>query len=272
MNRNKLVPILILGFFALMVVLGLSSSLFFTIDAGERAVIFYKFAGGLDKENVLSPGFHMKAPWNTVHVYDVRENTVEEKMDVLDRSGLSIHVDISVRFNPIPDRIGFVHETFGEGYTTRLVIPEVRSAVRQMMGRYTSEEIYSTKRAEVESAIKAETEKVLERNNIIMKALLIRSINLPDQIRMAIENKLQQEQEALAYQYRLEKEKSEAERKRIEAEGEARANNIVSSSITDKLLKMRGVEATLELAKSNNAKVVVVGSGKDGLPIILGNQ
>ena len=105
-----------------------------------------------------------------------------------------------------------------------------------------------------------------------MKALLIRSINLPAQIKQAIENKLQQEQEALAYQFRLDKEKSEAERKRIAAEGEAAANKIINNSLTPELLKMRGIEATIELSKSPNSKVVVIGSGKDGLPLILGNN
>jgi regulator of protease activity HflC (stomatin/prohibitin superfamily) len=140
------------------------------------------------------------------------------------------------------------------------------------MARFTAEEIYSTKRAEVENSIKTETEKILNANYVNATAVLIRSIKLPEQIRIAIESKLQQQQEALAYQYRLDKEKSEAERKRIAAEGEARANNIVNSSLSDKLLKMRGIEATLELAKSPNSKIVIVGSGKDGMPLILGNN
>jgi regulator of protease activity HflC (stomatin/prohibitin superfamily) len=140
------------------------------------------------------------------------------------------------------------------------------------MAQFTAEEIYSTKRAEVESIIKSETEKKFKSNYVNFIDILIRSIKLPDQIRVSIENKLQQQQEALAYQYRLEKEKSEAERKRIAAEGESRANNIINNSLTDKLLKMRGIEATLELAKSPNSKVIVVGSGKDGLPMILGNN
>mgnify|MGYP003638420108 CR=1 FL=1 len=125
-----------------------------------------------------------------------------------------------------------------------------------------------------ETAIKSETEAVLgsKNNNVQMKALLIRSINLPAQIKQAIENKLQQEQEALAYQFRLDKEKSEAERKRIAAEGEAAANKIINNSLTPELLKMRGIEATIELSKSPNSKVVVIGSGKDGLPLILGNN
>jgi len=142
------------------------------------------------------------------------------------------------------------------------------------MGRYSAEEIYSTKRSEVETAIENETQEVLgsENNNIQMIALLIRSINLPDQIKNAIERKLQQEQEALAYEFRLDKEKSEAERKRIAAEGEARANQIINSSLTNALLKMRGIEATTRLASSSNSKVIVIGSGKKGLPLILGKN
>ena len=105
-----------------------------------------------------------------------------------------------------------------------------------------------------------------------MRALLIRSINLPDKIKQAIESKLQQEQEALAYQFRLDKEKSEAERKRIAAEGESAANKIINNSLTPSLLKMRGIEATLKLAESPNSKVVVIGQGEDGLPLILGGN
>jgi regulator of protease activity HflC (stomatin/prohibitin superfamily) len=127
-------------------------------------------------------------------------------------------------------------------------------------------------RKEVEDAIITETSLILKKNNIQMKALLIRSINLPTKIKQAIESKLQQEQEALAYQFKLDREKSEAERKRIAAEGEAKANKIINSSLTAALLKMRGIEATIELSKSPNSKVVVIGSGKDGLPLILGNN
>ena len=124
----------------------------------------------------------------------------------------------------------------------------------------------------MEQAIIDETREVLGENYIQMKALLIRSINLPEQIKSAIEAKLGQEQEALAYQYRLDKEKSEAERRRIEAEGIAAYNRIINASLTDMILKQRGIEATTSLAESPNSKVVVIGSGKDGLPLILGNN
>ncbi len=255
-----------------LIVILISSSSFITIKPGERGVIFRKFTSGLDRENIFQPGFHVIAPWNEMYVYNVKEQNSEEGMDVLDKNGLSINMDVSIRFNPKYDRIGYLHEKFGVDYIRQLIIPEARSTVRRVAGRYTAEEIYSTKRSELESAIIAETAEVLGVNEIEMKALLIRSINLPEQIKVAIENKLKQEQEALAYQYKLEREKSEAERKKIAAEGEARANKIINSSLTTNLLRMRGIEATIKLSESPNSKVIIVGSGKDGLPLILGGN
>ena len=270
--NNRRLPLIIIGVIGIIVLMSVSSSLFYTVESNERAVIFYPFTTGLDKDNIVDQGIHMKAPWNKVYTYKVNEMSSDENMDILDKNGLSIHVDITVRYFPIPEKIGYVHQKFTQSYVEVLVIPEVRSTVRQVMGRFTAEEIYSTKRAEVEAAIQRETEKILSLNNVTATAVLIRSIVLPEQIKGAIENKLQQEQEALAYQFRLDKERSEAERKRIAAEGESRANNIINNSLSDKLLKMRGIEATLELSKSPNSKTIIIGSGKDGMPLILGNN
>jgi len=270
MNQKPVYVIIVVAVLAFVAIT--TNSTFITLKPGERGIIFRKFSNGLDKENVLQPGFQVIAPWNQAFVYDVKEQKREETMDVLDKNGLSLNIDVSVRFNPVFSKIGYLHEIFGYDYVNQLVTPEVRSAVRQVTGRYTAEEIYSTKRKEVEDIIKLETSVILKTNNIVMKALLIRSINLPVKIKAAIETKLQQEQEALAYKFKLEKEKSEAMRKKIAAEGEAVANKIINNSLTPALLKMRGIEATLKLAESNNAKVVVIGSGKDGMPLILGNN
>ena len=275
MQNSKLVSVIIFLLFGLTILFSFASSMFYVIESTERAVIFYKFGSkGLDKENVITPGFGFKAPWNDLYKFDITDNLVEETIDVLDGSGLSINVDVTMNFHLSYDSVGEIYETYQFDYLRRLVRPVFRSTVRDVMGRYTAEEIYSTKRAEVESLIQEEASEVLLKpgNNIVMKSLLIRSITLPAQIKSAIENKLQQEQEALAYQYRLEREKSEAERKRIEAKGEADANIIVSNSLTANLLKMRGIEATSKLADSPNSKVVVIGSGKDGLPLILGGN
>jgi|TARA_B110000881_G_scaffold218221_1_gene237298 regulator of protease activity HflC (stomatin/prohibitin superfamily) len=275
MQNNKLLSLIIFLLFGLTILFSFASSIFYLVESTERAVIFYKLSSvGLDKKNVIKPGFNFKAPWNSVYIFDITDNLVEETIDVLDKSGLNINVDVTMSFHPKYDSVGEIYETFQLDYLRRLVRPEFRSTVRQVMGRYTAEEIYSTKRSEVEVAIQNEASKALSRpgNNIIMKSLLIRSIALPAQIKNAIESKLQQEQEALAYQFRLQKEQSEAERKRIAAEGEAIANKIINNSLTPALLKMRGIEATTLLAQSPNAKVIVIGSGKDGLPLILGNN
>lgn len=256
----------------LVVILLFGGRMFFIIDAGERGVIFRPYTSGLDIENIYGEGFHIIAPWNKLYVFTVREQQREETMDVLDRNGLSINTDITVRFNPKYAEIGQLYQQFGTNYINVLVIPEVRSTVRQVAGRYTAEEIYSTKRAEVEQSIIDETRHALGVNFIDMRALLIRSINLPPQIKEAIESKLKTEQEALAYEYRLRREESEAERRRIEAEGIAAFNRIINASLTDQILKQRGIEATISLAESPNSKVVVIGSGKDGLPLILGGN
>lgn len=268
---SSLIVLIVIGIFVLIF---LSSNIFYTLQPGEKGIIFRPLSNELDKKNVKGVGLHIIAPWNDMIIYDVKEQKIDETMDILDKNGLSVHVDISVRFNPVFDKIGDLHEKFGVDYVNKLVIPEVRSEVRKVMGRYSAEEIYSTKRAEVEAEIVEETQSVLKspQNNIDLKAVLIRSITVPEKIKTSIENKLQAEQEALAYRFILDKEKAEAERKRIAAEGEANANKIINSSLTRELLQMRGIEATIKLATSPNAKVVIIGSGKSGMPIILGNQ
>lgn len=264
--------VLIAGLVAIILLLIFSSRMFFVIRPGERAVVFRTISGVLDKENIRGTGLHMIAPWNKMFRYNVREQPREETMDVLDKNGLSVNVDVTVRFNPIYNKIGELHEVFGVEFVNTLVVPEVRSSVRQVMGRYTAEEIYSTKRNEVESSIIEETANILEDNHIDMRALLIRSINLPAEIKAAIEKKLTNEQEALAMTYINEREKLEAERKLIEAKGIADYNKTVNASLTNNIIKLRGIEATLKLAESTNSKVVVVGSGEDGLPLILGGN
>lgn len=267
-----MIPRWIYLFVLLIVVLLFGQACFYILEPGERGIVFRKFTSGLDKEHIFMPGFHVVAPWNDFIRYNVREQTTEETMDVLDKNGLSITVDISLRFNPVFNKVANLHESFGQDYEAVLVTPEMRSCARKVMGRFTAEEIYSTRRQEVEEAITIETERILSNNYVEMKALLIRSINLPEQIRTAIENKLKQEQEALAYEFLLARAESEAERLRIEAEGQAKANLIVTSSLTPALLKMKGIEATTTIAGSSNAKVVIMGSGSDGLPIILGSD
>jgi len=263
---------IIAGAAVLILLLLFGSRMYVILKPGEKGVMFRPYSTGLDKDRIFDEGFEIIAPWNTMIVYEVREQKVEETMDILDKKGLSIKIDVTVRFHPVFSKIGYIHAEFSQDYIQRLVVPEVRSSVRKVTGRYEAEEIYSTKRNEVEAAIINEAAEALNANNVNMKALLIRSIQLPDRIKNAIDEKEEQRQVSEAYQYRLEKEEKEKQRKIIAAQGEAEANKIINSSLTRELLRMRGIEATIELSKSNNSKVVVVGSGKDGLPLILGNN
>ena len=147
----------------------------------------------------------------------------------------------------------------------------MRSAMRSVVGRYTPEEIYSTKRDAIQIEILDETKTILANQYILTERVLVRDIALPSTIKTAIEKKLKQEQESLEYEFKLIKQKKEAERLKIEAIGKAEANLILSASLTDKILREKGIEATLKLAESPNAKVVIVGNS-DGMPLILGNK
>lgn len=269
-RQGRLFTFGIIGFILLIVFIIFSNATFLTIDAGERGVLFQRFGGGLDTETIYQPGFHVIAPWNSMYVYAVREQQLEEEMEVLSSNGLNISVDVTVRVNPKYDQIGFLHEKFGRDYLTSLVKPEVRSAVRDVIGQFTPEELYSSKRTEVQKMIQGDLAKALERNYIELQATLIRDIALPDKVRLAIEDKLEAEQSALKYEYILNQERQEAERKIIEAQAKADANRILNASLTPNILRDKGIEATLDLAKSPNSKVVVVGGEGDGLPLILG--
>ena len=170
------------------------------------------------------------------------------------------------------NNLGKLIKTKGEDYERELLDPAINAAARSVVGRYTPEQLYSTKRDAIQNEIFDETKKNVESQHIQLNAVLVRDVTLPLAIKEAIERKLRQEQEALEYEFRIEKAKQEAERQRIDAEGKATANRILSASLTDKILQEKGIEATIKLSESPNSKVIVIGSGKDGLPIILGNQ
>ncbi|WP_109437545.1 MULTISPECIES: prohibitin family protein [Aquimarina] len=244
-----------------------------TIGSGEAGVLYKTFGGGVVTDGPpLGEGFHLVAPWNKVIVYEVRQQEVFEKMQVLSSNGLEIKLDASAWFQPDYAKLGLLHQQKGENYVARVLLPTIRSAARSVVGRYTPEQLYSSKRDAIQKEIYEETKKIVGDQFIQLNEVLVRDVTLPPTIKEAIERKLRQEQEALEYEFRLEKARKEAERQKIDAEGKAVANQILSASLTDKILREKGIQATLELSKSPNAKVVVVGSGQDGMPLILGNQ
>ena len=259
-------------FIIILVVILISKSAI-TIGSGEAGVLYRTFGGGVVTDKPpLDEGFHIVAPWNRVYIYEVRQQEVFEQMKVLSSNGLEIQIDASAWFQPNYDELGKLHQEKSEQYINRILLPAIRSAARSVVGRYTPEQLYSSKRDAIQDEIYQETKEIVGSQYIQLNEVLVRDVTLPPTIKDAIERKLKQEQESLEYEFRLVTAEKEAERQRIEAQGKADANRILSASLTDKILQDKGIEATLKLSESPNAKIVVVGSGDDGLPLILGNN
>ena len=270
---EKLPKIGIPVIFTLIVLFLLVSKSAVTVDSGEAGVLFKTFGDGVVvDEPPMGEGFHIVAPWNKVFIYEVRQQELFEKMKVLSSNGLEIQIDASAWYEPVYNELGNLHQSLGQGYLQRVIQPAIRSAARSVIGRYTPDDLYSTKRDAIQVEIFEETKKILDRQYVQLNEVLVRDVTLPPTIKEAIERKLKQEQESLEYEFRLESARKEAEKVIIEAQGKADANRILSASLTEKILQDKGIEATTKLAESPNTKVVVIGSAKDGLPIILGDN
>jgi regulator of protease activity HflC (stomatin/prohibitin superfamily) len=266
----KLTVPVVIGIILLIILVAKSSV---TIKAGDAGVLYETFGNGVVTDRPpLGEGFHIIAPWNKVFIYEMRQQELSDKMQVLSSNGLEIKLDASAWYQPVYGDVAKLHQEKGERYLERIIMPAIRSAARSVVGRYTPEQLYSSKRDAIQDEIFEETKRILDKQYIQLNEVLVRDVTLPTAIKTAIERKLGQEQESLEYEFRLEKATKEAERQRIEAEGKAAANSILSASLTDKVLKEKGIQATVELSKSSNSKVVVIGSGKDGMPLILGDN
>ncbi|GAK77302.1 MULTISPECIES: prohibitin family protein [Nonlabens] len=255
----------------LLIIVILKSSV--VIGAGQAGVLFKTLGNGVDLENTYGEGFHIIAPWNDMIIYPTRQQSVSDKMQVLSVNGLEVKVDATVWFQPEYDKLPFLHQEKGTQYESEILAPAISAAARSVVGRYTPEQLYSSKRDVIQQEILEEVQKELKTQYVIVNRVLVKDVTLPIKIKEAIERKLKQEQESLEYEFRLTKATKEAERQKIDAEGKAVANRILSASLTDKILTEKGIEATLMLSQSPNSKVIVIGGSESGgLPIILGNQ
>jgi regulator of protease activity HflC (stomatin/prohibitin superfamily) len=244
-----------------------------TIGSGEAGVLYKTFDEGVVTDKPpLGEGFHLVAPWNKVIIYEVRQQELFEKMKVLSSNGLEIQIDASAWYLPVYNDLGKLHQTLGKNYLERVIQPAIRSAARSVVGRYTPEQLYSSKRDAIQDEIYEETKIILDKQFVQLNEILVRDVTLPNTIKDAIERKLKQEQESLEYEFRLVTAAKEAEKVIIEAEGKAESNRILSASLTDKILQDKGIDATIKLSESPNTKVIVIGSGDTGLPLILGNN
>lgn len=367
-RRNRL-AIQLSALTLLLLFIYLIPNIYVVIKPGEAGVLWRRFSyfglveAGTDTRTVLTEGVAMKAPWDQITLYDIRLQNARQDYEVLTKGGLPLKIQISVRFRAVEEKLGLLHRYAGPQYRDLLVLPKIGSHARVQIGMLNPEEVYTSRRAEVERAIAnqlsedmdvrltshegtssqsmllririlgamqrspvpltslaiarllslddddsvEEDLEALVRDDVLrvrvtegkrlyrlnslrtgtsdgtasdllksgttlvqVEDVLIEQITLPEQIDRAIQNKLVVEQQAQEYDFRLARERKEKERKRIEAEGIRAFQDIVAEGISDRYLRWKGIDATLELAKSENAKVVVIGNAADGLPLILG--
>ena len=264
-----------------------------TVPSGEVGVLWKRFGGGtvLDPRKLKSEGFNLILPWNRVFLYDLRLQSFTEPYNAISSDGVSLTATVIVRFRLQRDAVPVLHQAIGPNYEQVLVQPGIGSLTRQVIAEYTAEQAYSTARQEIQDKIRnlveeRLSEKMMEHAGeeegeesyrvsmstiFILYDVLVTGIELPAAIVAAINRKTEQYYIAEEYKFRVEREKRESERKKIEAEGIRDFQQIVSQGISESYLRWRGIEATLQLSQSTNAKTVIIGNGKDGLPIILGN-
>jgi regulator of protease activity HflC (stomatin/prohibitin superfamily) len=261
----------VVAFFVLVMSLLLASCVTTSIDAGHRGVKFDPLGGGTDLETLLGEGLQFKLPWQQIIEYEVRFDNQDEQITALSSNGAQIGMDISVRYRPDFDRLPLLHQQYGRDYYAQLVQPEVRAAAREVVGRYTPEDLYSNQRDALQEQIAERLRTGVDEDFVTIDAVLIRDVTLPDQVLRAIEEKLQEEQRVERASFEVQRAAQEAERKRVEAQGDADRARIITENLTDRFLQFQGIQATRELAQYENAKVVIIGNS-DGLPVILGDN
>ncbi len=238
-----------------------------TVGPGRVAVLWRASNG--TQTNAYGEGLHYIAPWNDMYVYDLRSMSHDEVLDVIAVNGLGIKLDASVRYHLNPDEVVALQKEIGPEYYRTILEPVLRSEARRVFGRYTPEEIYSTKRDLIEREIREGLRSKIEGKHIALEAVLIRNVELPEAIRHAIDQKLAAEQDVLKMKYVIEVAKHTAEQRRIEAQGIADYNQIIAASLTSPMLEFDRIQELNRLAASSNAKTVVIGPSTGSIPVLL---
>lgn len=259
--------------FAVLVIFGLIVFLmggpFRTVPAGHVGV---KDFFGSVSNTILPPGINVVLPLTRVVKMSVQTQEIKETADVPSREGLILNLETSLLFQVDPAKAGDIYRTVGSDYVGTIVEPQFRSSIREITASYEAKALYSAERERIATEIFQLFRRLASDRGIVVQQVLLRKIGLPPVVANAIQEKLRREQESEQMKFVLAKEQQEAERKRIEAQGIADFQRIVAQGISAQLLEWKGIEATEKLATSTNAKVVVIGSSKSGLPIILGDK
>ena len=258
----------------------------FTIPVGHTSVLWHRvsFLRTQTSEGPLAEGIQVILPWNKLYTYDLRLQHRSESYQVVSKDGLHFDVTLIFRWWVPGENIVDLNQTLGPNYVEKLLVPEIGSTTREIAAHFSAEDLYTSKRVVVQkeiydavtsdslpNGIASQALHTAERHQdiVVLQDILIADVDLPDQIKIAIQNKLEQSQKAQEYKYRLIRERQESQRKRIEAEGIRDFQKIVTPAITESYLRWRGIEATLKLSESVNSKVVVIGNSATGLPLIL---
>ncbi|MFA4921913.1 MAG: prohibitin family protein [Candidatus Neomarinimicrobiota bacterium] len=243
------------------------SQMFTQIPAGHVGVVDFF---GIVSDRTLPAGINLVNPMAQVVKYSIQTKEHKETMQVLSREGLTIGLEVSALYRLDPDSAARVYKTISGGdYENIILIPQFRSIIRVVTASFQASALYSTERERLGASILEELAKMVDKRGVIVESTPIRNVALPVQLTEAIEQKQRADQESQRMEFVLTKEKQEADRKRIEAKGIADFQSIVAAGISEQLLRWKGVEATEKLAQSPNTKVIIIGAGKDGLPVIL---
>lgn len=260
---HLLIALLILAIITLL----LASRMVLTIRSGEAGVLFRRFTG-TETTRIYTEGLHVIFPWDVMYVYNTRLQTQERNFRTLTNTGLPLDLQVAIRYQPDIRLLAQLHTTVGPDYLNRVVIPEVEAVLRRFVGQYSPEEIYTTKRGLLD-AIMINSITAAEQRFVNVDDVLIKMVTLPKPVADAIERKQVYEQQEKEYVYRLGIERQEAERKRIEATGVRDFQRTLKETLDEQQLRWQGIQATRELATSPNSKTIVIGSGANGLPLIL---
>ena len=245
------------------------SQFFTVIPAGHVGVI--DFFGNVSDQTLL-PGVNFVNPLANVIKFDARTQEIKEEMSVPSKEGLTVQLEMSLLYSLSFQNANKIYKSVGEDYVDKILIPQFRSVVRGVTSKYEARALYTAERERLAKQMEDELNSLVGPRGITIESAPLRKITLPPGLPASIEEKLKAEQESQRMEFVLTREKQEAERKRIEAKGIADFQEIVSKGISEQLLKWKGIEATEKLANSQNSKVIVIGSGKEGLPIILGGD
>jgi len=284
-HRRSLLCTLLVG---ILIFLYFAPSIVVFIPAGHGGVLWKRFHEGTQMGPALAEGVHVIFPWDKIEVYDLRLQEDTRSYSAIANDGLNVSIEITVRYRPYAEMLAALHKNVGPRYLEVLLVPEVGSVSREIVSRFKADELYAHRRLRVQTetyeqvADRVMYAQLIGAENVpkpdgrtktgylLIQDILIRNVSLPEAIMASIERKIQQDQAAQEYQFRLQRELFESQRKQLEGQGIRAFQETVQANLTENYLRWRGIEATLELAHSPNAKIVVIGNAASGgLPLIL---